>query len=88
MVTVETAEPEQPFEVPVTVYDVVAVGETVIEAVVSPPDHEYESAPVAVSVAEPPEQIVSELTATVNDGPIVTVATADPEQPFEVPVTV
>jgi hypothetical protein len=36
IVTVEIADPEQPFEVPVTVYDVVEVGETVIEAVVSP----------------------------------------------------
>jgi hypothetical protein len=87
-VTVATADPEQPFEVPVTVYEVVEVVETEIGFVVSPELHEYESAPVAVKVAEPPSQIVGELTSMVNDGPMATVATADPEQPFEVPVTV
>ena len=35
-VTVATAVPEHPLEVPVTVYEVVAEGETVIELVVSP----------------------------------------------------
>ena len=38
--------------------------------------------PVAVNVAEPPEQMVSELTLILNEGPIVTVATAVPEHPL------
>jgi hypothetical protein len=88
MVTLAIADAEQPLEVPVTVYEVVAVGETVIELVVSPELHEYVAAPVAVNVAVPPAQIVGELTSTVNEGPMVIVATADPEQPLEVPVTV
>jgi hypothetical protein len=44
--------------------------------------------PVAVNVALPPEQMVGEFTLTVNDGPIVTVDTAVPEQPLSVAVTV
>jgi hypothetical protein len=87
-VTVAIAVPVQPLDVPVTVYDVVEAGETVIGLVVSPVFHEYVSAPDAVNVADDPVVIVGELTATDNEGPIVTVATADPEQPFEVPVTV
>jgi hypothetical protein len=45
-------------------------------------------APVAVNVAFAPEFIVGELTPRVNDGPMVTVATAVPEQPLSVAVTV
>jgi hypothetical protein len=40
IVTIATALPEQPEEVPVTVYEVVLIGETVIELVVSPVFHE------------------------------------------------
>lgn len=56
----------------------------------SPPagDHVYEVAPVAVSVAEPPLQIVGELTLIVGVGLTVTVEVAVPEQPPVVPVTV
>jgi hypothetical protein len=44
--------------------------------------------PVAVKLALPPEQMVGEFTLIVNDGPIVTVATAVPVQPLSVAVTV
>jgi hypothetical protein len=88
MLTVPTALPEHPLEVPVTVYEVVLAGETEIEEEFSPELHEYESAPEAVNVAFPPEQIVGEFTSTVNDGTMLTVATALPEHSLEVPVTV
>jgi hypothetical protein len=55
---------------------------------VSPVDHEYVEAPVAVSVAVPPAQIVVELTETFNDEPTFTFAISDPEQPLLKPVTV
>jgi hypothetical protein len=87
-VTVAIAEPVQEPDVPVTVYEVVLVGETEIESVVSPPLHEYESAPVAVKVVVPPEQIVGEFTSTIKEEPTVTVATAEPVQEPDVPVTV
>jgi hypothetical protein len=83
-VTVAIANPEHPLSVAVTVYEVLLEGEIVIEEVFSPELHEYvvlAFPAVAVKVAEPPEQMVSELTATVNDGPIVTVATAVFEHP-------
>ena len=41
-----------------------------------------------MSVADPPEQIVGELTETEGWGLTVTVEVAVPEQPPEVPVTV
>jgi hypothetical protein len=47
------------------------VGETLMEAVVSPLDHEYALPPIPVNVAEVPEQIVGELT--VMDGVELTV---------------
>jgi hypothetical protein len=89
--TTETAEPVQPLSFTVTVYEVVVVGETVIGLVVSPELHEYvaeEPAPLAVNVANVPDVIVGELTSTVNDGLMLTVATALPEHSLEVPVTV
>ena len=90
IVTVATAVLEQPCaSVPVTVYEVVEVGDTEIGFVVSPVDHEYDVPPVAVNVAVAPEHIVGELTAIVGFGPIVTVATAVLEHPCaSVPVTV
>jgi hypothetical protein len=88
MVTVATADPVQPSEVPVTVYEVVLAGETVIELVVSPVFHEYESAPSAVNVASSPEHIVGELTVTVNEELTVTVATAVAVIPLSIEVTV
>jgi hypothetical protein len=87
-VTIATALPEQPAEVPVTVYEVVLVGETEIELAVSPVFHEYESAPEAVNVAVPPEQIVGELTATSKADSTVTVAIAEFDVPLSVAVTV
>jgi hypothetical protein len=87
-VIVATALPEHSLEVPVTVYEVVELGETETEEEFSPELHEYESAPEAVNVAVPPEQIVGELTSTANDGPMLTIATAVSEHPLEVPVTV
>jgi hypothetical protein len=48
----------QPPVVPVTVYTVVPVGETVTFAAVAPVFHEYVVAPLAVIVAVAPEQIV------------------------------
>jgi hypothetical protein len=82
--------PEQPAALlPVTVYEVLAVGETTIGLEVEPLLQEYVAAPDAVSVAELPEQIASELTVTVGVGFIVTVATAVAEHPAAlVPVTV
>jgi hypothetical protein len=87
-VTVATAVAEQPDEVPVTVYEVVEVGVTVIGFEVEPFDHEYVVPPVAVNIASDPEQIVGELTAIVGNGFTVTVATAVAEHPVVVPVTV
>ena len=88
-VTVEIAVPEHPLDVPVTVYEVVVVGETEIGFVVSPVLHEYVEPPDAVNVAEAPEQIVGELTVMVGFGPMVTVAIVVLEQPWaSVPVTV
>ena len=48
------------------------VGETVIEAVVSPVLHEYVDAPEAVNVAVPPVQIDGLFTVTTMLGTIVT----------------
>jgi hypothetical protein len=87
-VTVATAEPVQEPDVPVTVYEVVLVGETEIESVVSPPLQTYESAPLAINIVLVPVQIVGELTVTSSDEPTVTVATAEPVQVPDVPVTV
>ena len=89
-VTVATAVFKHPTaSVPVTVYEVVVVGETVIGFVVSPPDHEYVDPPLAVNVADAPEHIVVEFTVMIGFGPIVTVATAVLTQPAaSVPVTV
>jgi hypothetical protein len=92
-VTVATAVLDDPLLVAVTVYDVVEFGETVIASVVSPVFHEYVDpafAPETVNVADPPGQIVSEFTLIDEDDEVstVTVATAVPVQPFEVPVTV
>jgi hypothetical protein len=89
-VTVETAVPVQPpASVPVTVYEVVLVGETEIGLVVAPVFHEYVDPPEAVNVAFAPLQIVGELTVIVAGGLTVTVATALPVQPAaSVPVTV
>ena len=49
----------------------------------------YEVAPLAVSVADPPEQIAAEFTVMVGVVFTLTVATAVPEHPCaSVPVTV
>jgi hypothetical protein len=87
-VTVATAEDVQPNEVPVTVYEVVAAGETEIGLVTSPVLQVYEVAPAPVKVAVPPGQMVGEFTVVMGDGLTVTVATAVEVQPNEVPVTV
>ena len=58
-VTVTETDFEHPFaSVPVRVYDVLLVGETVYAAVAGPPVHAYVEAPLAVNVVEAPEQIV------------------------------
>jgi hypothetical protein len=90
IVTVATAVPVHPAaSVPVTVYEVVLVGETVIGLVVAPVFQEYVEAPLAVKVASAPKQIVGELTVIVAAGLTVTVATAVPVHPAaSVPVTV
>jgi citrate lyase gamma subunit len=49
----------QPVVVPVTVYVVVELGETVIEAVVAPVFQEYELEPLAVKVVDWPWLIVT-----------------------------
>jgi hypothetical protein len=68
---------------------VFVVGETTIGFVVDPLLHEYVVAPLAVNVADEPEQIASEFTVTVGVGFTVTVATAVPEHPAVLlPVTV
>lgn len=87
-VTVATAVPEHPPLVPVTVYEVVAVGDSVIEFDVAPVDHKYVVPPAAVNVADCPVQIVSEFTVIAKAPPTVIVATAVPEHPPLVPVTV
>lgn len=83
---------EHPALVPVTVYVVVLAGETVTGLPDNDPGiHEYVVAPVAVSVAEFPEQIVAVdvVTLTVGVGLTVIVRVAVPVQPFAaVPVTV
>jgi hypothetical protein len=90
-VIVATAVPVHPFVFPVTVYDVVAVGDPVTDVPVvelNPAVQEYVVPPLAVSVAVCPLQIVGELTFTVMLPPMVIVATAVLEQPLVVPVTV
>jgi hypothetical protein len=87
-VTVATAVFEHPEVVPVTVYVVVEVGETVNGFAVDPVFHEYVVPPAAVNVALCPLQIVGELTVIVGREFTVTVATAVFEQPEVVPVTV
>jgi len=86
--TVATAVDVQPKEVPVTVYEVVVAGVTVIGFVTSPVLQVYEVAPAAVKVAVPPAQIVVEFTVVTGIGLTVTVDTAEDVQPKEVPVTV
>jgi hypothetical protein len=91
MVMVIVAVPVQPAVVPVTVYVVVVAGETVTGfPVPRPPLHEYDVAPLAVSVVDVPEQIGLTLAdmETVGFGFTVTVTVAVPVQPAVVPVTV
>ena len=87
-VTVATAVPVQVPVVAVTVYDVVAVGETVNGFAVEPVFHEQVVPPLAVKVAACPLQMVGEFTVTVIAPATVTVETAVPTQPEVVPVTV
>jgi hypothetical protein len=89
-VTVATAVPVQPVaSVPVTVYEVVERGVTVIGLVEDPFDHEYVFPPLAVKTASAPEQTVGELTEITGSGFTVTVVTAVPEHPAaSVPVIV
>ncbi len=75
--------------VPITVYEVLLVGETTIGLLLEPLLHEYVEAPLAVNVADCPEQIASEFTVILGFGLILTEATAVFEQPkAEVPITV
>ena len=75
-------------EVPVTVYVVVAAGETVVEAPVPPELQEYVFAPAAEIVAVCPTQMVAGVVVTVGKGFTVTTTVAVLVQPAaEVPVT-
>jgi hypothetical protein len=91
-VIVRVAVPEHPPLVPVTVYVVVVVGETVTGDPLSDPGiHVYVVAPLAVMVAELPAQIVAVdvVVVTVGVGFTVIVLVAVPVHPFAaVPVTV
>lgn len=91
-VMVRVAVPVQPVDVPVTVYVVVEVGETVTEVPVSAPGFQvYVVAPVAVSVVLLPEQIVvlDAVVVTVGVGFTVMVRVAVLVHPLApVPVTV
>ena len=82
----------QPFaDVPVTVYVVVVVGETVTVVPLSAPGfQEYVDAPEPVIVVLLPAQmvVVAEVVVTVGVGLTVIVRVAVPVQPVEVPVTV
>jgi hypothetical protein len=89
--TVTEAVVEQPFVVPVTEYVVVTEGLTEILAPVCPVLQTYEFAPLAVSVADPPGQIMDgdALTDTTGLTLTVTLTLAVAEQPLAfVPVTV
>jgi hypothetical protein len=75
-------------EVPVTVYEVLAEGLTVIDGPLASVLQLYEEPPFAVKVAEPPAQIVAELTVITAAGATVTMLVAVSLQPRLVPVTV
>ncbi|SRR5258705_6505164 len=70
--------------VTVTVYVVVTVGLTVIEAVVAPVLHRNDVPPDAVSVDEPPTQIAGLAGVMLHDGSGFTVTVVEHEllQPF------
>ena len=91
-VIVTCAVPVQPAVVPVTVYVVVAAGETVIgEPLIFPGFQVYDVAPEPVSVVELPAQIVEldAVAVTVGVGVTVTVIVAVFVHPaLNVPVTV
>jgi hypothetical protein len=90
-VIVRVAVPVQLPDVPVTVYVVVVVGETVtVVPVKFPGIHVYVVAPVAVIVVLLPEQIVAPLVvvATVGDGVTVINRVVVDVQPDVVPVIV
>jgi hypothetical protein len=89
--TVTDPVAEQPDElVPVTEYVVVTVGLTEMLADVAPLLHKYAEPPLAVKVAEAPEQIADADALTLIEGAALTTTVTDPiaEQPDElVPVT-
>lgn len=91
-VIVRVEVPVQVPLVPVTVYVVVVVGETITEEPVKLPGiHVYEVAPLAVSVVLLPTQtdVLEAVVVTVGVGFTVTVNTEVLVQPFAaVPVTV
>lgn len=91
-VMVRVAVPVQPFAaVPVTVYVVVVVGETVTVVPESGPGvHAYVEAPVPVMVVELPEQMVAPLVVVFTVGDVFTVmvrVAVDVQPPLD-PVTV
>lgn len=79
-----------PFDVPVTVYVVVVVGDTVIPDEVAPVFQLYVVAPPPVIVTGAPLQIVDAEGVAVTVGLAVTFIVVDAvfEQPLLVPVTV
>lgn len=94
MVTVTCAVAVHPFDVPVTVYVMVEVGDAVTDepvVLLSPVAglQVYELAPEAVRVVDCPAQIAEGVgTVTTGTGLTVTVTCAVAVQPFNVPVTV
>ena len=86
-VTVDTAVALQPSVVPVTVYDVVVIGDTVLVPL-TPAVQLYVVAPFGIKVAVCPSQMVGELTVTTGNGFTVTVDIAVAVHPNVVPVTV
>lgn len=83
VMVIEVSSEQEPPET-ITVYVVVAVGETKMDEVVAPVFQENDDPPEAVRVALLPEQMAAgPLTLGVIAGVTVTVATADAEQnPF------
>jgi hypothetical protein len=83
-VNVAVAVDEHPFVVPVTMYEVVIAGETVMAFVFPPEFQLYVVPPLAVSVALCPAQIVGEFTVTTGFGLTVIVPAEEATHPVRV----
>jgi hypothetical protein len=80
-VTVAIAELAHPAFVPVTVYEVLEGGFTVMVDTFCPDDHEYAVAPLAVMLTDSPWQTEGEFTEMMGMGLIVTSITSVAIQP-------